>query len=247
MTFTGENHPLRVQIDTHQSQLPAAELGRIRDEVAAALGRQLQHFPYSDVRVLVAHSGRSNDYSVKTTLILSGTTLVGNDHDPVLHAALERCLAGLCENIRAYKDRLGQVPERQKQQKGTHQDLHPDLDPDPAALDAAVAAEDYTAYRTAVYGFEEPLRKRVGRRVERYPQVVGQIGKGLTLADIVEGVLLRAFAGHATRPAGVRFGDWLEALTDETIRALQAHRDEELERINLARSAVEAENGRGSV
>jgi ribosome-associated translation inhibitor RaiA len=245
--FTGENERLNVKIDTHQCQLSAAELERVRADVTASLARQVGHFPYSDVHVLVERNGRSNDYSVKTTLILSGSTLVANDHDPAMHAALERSLASLEENIRAYKERLGQVPERQKQEKGTHQDLRPDLDPDAAALEAAASAEDYPAFRAAVYGFEEPLRKRAGRLLERHPQVAAQIGKGLEVADVVEGVFLRAFEGHARRPAGTRFGDWLEGLTEETLKALQAHKDRELDKINLARSAVEAEHGPGSV
>src|SRR5262249_5289791 len=177
---------------------------------------------------------------------LDGATLVGNDHAPALHAAFENCLRSLSENVRAYKDRLGRVPERQKHLKGMYQELEPDVDPDPAKLDAAVAAGDYAAFRLAAVGYEEPLHKRVGRWVERYPEVNAQIGARLKVADIVETVLLDAFEGYAHRSKGVRFGDWLEALIDPAIKALRTQPDEALENVNRARSAVEVEPGRGA-
>jgi len=237
---------MRVVFDAHHCTLTPAQAGKMRAGLDL-LARQVGAFPLHDVRVAVERNERSNDYSVRVTLILDGATLVGNDHDAAMHAAFERCLRGLSENVRAYKDRLGQVPERQKQLKGTHQELEPSPDPDAAALNAAVAAGDYAAFRLAAVGYEEPLRKRVGRWVERYPDVDAQIGGRLTVADIVEEVLLNASEGYARRPKGLRFGDWLEALIDPSVRALQVHRDAELENISQARSAVEAEQGRGAV
>jgi hypothetical protein len=164
-----------------------------------------------------------------------------------MHAAFERCLRSLMENVRAYKDRLGQVPERQKQHKGTHQDLEPSVDPDPAALEAAVAADDYTAFRLATVGYEEALRKRVGRWIERYPDVAANIGRALQVADLVEQVFLSAFDGYAKRSKEVRLGDWLASLIDPAVKALRAHPAQELENINRMRSALEAEQGRGTV
>jgi len=237
---------MRVLFDTHHCKLTPAETGKMREGLDG-LVRQVQHFPLSDVRVLVDRNQRSNDYSVKVTLLLDGATLVANDHDTALHAAFERCLNSLLQNVQAYKDRLERVPERQKRLKRTHQDLEPSVDPDPRALEAAVAAGDYAAFRLAAVGYEEPLRKRVGRWVERYPQVNAQIGRNLEVADIVEEVLLSAFEGYMERPRENRFGDWLEALIDPAVKTLQGRREEELENISLARSAVEAEQGPGAV
>ena len=236
----------RVVFDAHHCTLAPAQTDKMREGLDSLL-RQVGAFPLHDVRVLVERNERSNDYSVKVTVILDGATLVGNDHDAAMYAAFDRCLSSLSENVRAYKDRLGQVPERQKQVKGTHQELEPDVDPDRAALDAAVEAGDYAAFRLAAVGYEEPLRKRVGRWVERYPDVAAQIGRRLEVADIVEEVLLTAFEGYARRPKDLRFGDWLEALIDPAIKTLRVKRDEELENINQARSAVEAEQGPGAV
>src|SRR5581483_6292217 len=154
--------------------------------------------------ILVEHNNRSNDFSVVTSLLLPSATLVARDHNQVMHAAYEQCLANLMREVKDYKDRLGNVPERQKQLKGTHQDLEPTLDPDPGAVEAAVAAGDYAAFRTATAGYEQPLRDRVGRWVERSPDVDGEVGRRFTIADVVEEVFLDAFERFGDRPKGVR-------------------------------------------
>jgi len=233
----------RIQFDLHQCTLADAVLDKMRENLDNVL-RRVEHFPVADVRVLISWNHRNNDYSVKVSLILPGDTLVGQDHDQAVHAAFDRCLMGLEENIRAYKDRLGQVPERQKQEKRTSQDLAPTPPPDPAAIDQAIRDANYAAFRTATFGYEEPVRKRVGRWIDRYPDIDGRIGQGLEVADIVEEVFLMAFEEYESRPADIRFGDWLESLIDPAVKALQHHPDEELENINLVRSARLAEQGR---
>jgi len=246
MSNLQEKAGLRIQIDTHHCQLRSGEVDRLHRDVDG-LARQVEKFPLSDLHILVEYNNRSNDYSVKTTLILDGATLVASDHDLVMHAAFLRCLDSLAENIRAYKDRLGKVPERQRMEKGTVREVEPGPEPDPAALDSAIADGDYTAFRTAIIGYEESLRKRAGRWVERYPDVNAQIGRRLGLADIVEEVFLIAFEEYDRRPRHLRMGEWLEGLIDPSIKTLQVKGDAELENINRARSAVEAEQGPGAV
>src|SRR5262245_24307502 len=156
---------LRMEIDTHQCRLTAEEIDRLRIDVDA-LNRMVENFPHPELRVLVEHNTRSNDFSVKTTLLLPGATLVASDHNQVMHAAYEQCINNLMREVKDYKERLGQVPERQKQFKGTHKELEPTLEPDGGAIDAAVAAGDYPAFRLATQGYEEPLRDRIGRWLE---------------------------------------------------------------------------------
>lgn len=233
---------LQVQFDFHQCQLSQAEIDQIYGDLGS-LERQVINFPIHDLHIMVEHNSRSNDFSVKTTLLLPGATLVGNDHDPVVHAAFMRCLAGLEENVRAYKERMDLADERNKQEKHTHQDLQPTLDPDFAALDAAAAEGDYGAFRAALLGYEEPVRRRAGRWVERYPEVDQKIGRGLDVEDIVEATFLEAFDAFERRPNDVRFGDWLENLIDAAVRSLRGGADDYLDNIRLARSAREAEQG----
>jgi ribosome-associated translation inhibitor RaiA len=204
----------------------------------------VQNFPLADLRVLIEGNARSNDVSVKLTLLLPGTTLVTNDHDTVLSAAFHRALDSLLNSLHEYKGRLGDVPERQKTEEGTHQDLHSTVAIDAAAVDSAVAGGDYTAFRTATFPLEEGLRKRVGRWVQRYPELEARIGKDLDIADIVEDIFLTAFDDYAHRPPDVPFGTWLENLIDPSVKELQ-NSPEELENVKLARSARVAEQGPG--
>src|SRR5262249_9139486 len=151
-----EKAGLRVQVDTHHCHLRPGESKRLHGDVDG-LARQVEKFPLSDLHILVEYNNRSNDYSVTTTPSLDGAPLVASDHDLVMPAAFPRCLDSLSENVRAYKDRLGNVPERQRMEKGTVREVEPGSDPDRAALDSAVANGDYTAFRTAILGLDESL------------------------------------------------------------------------------------------
>src|SRR5262249_25032556 len=146
-----------------------------------SLRRQVAHFPIADLHVLIEYNSRNNDYSVKLSLILPGATLVSNDHDTQIHPAFERCLSSLEENVRAYKDQLGQMPERQREEKHTVQHVEPTVLPDPRAIVAAVRNQDYNAFRSATLPYEEPVRKRIGRWVERYPEVQARIDRDLKI------------------------------------------------------------------
>jgi hypothetical protein len=235
MRYDDPSELLRIDIDTHQCDLSPDEVAVMRVDLAT-LTRMVEHFPRPHVRVLVERNTRSNDYSVKTTLLLSGKTLVASNHDPVIHAAYERCVTVLMDELKGYKDDLGQVPERQKYQQGTRRELQPTLDPDLAAVDAAVAAGDYPAFRAALQGYEGPLRDRVGRWLERSAEADGRVGRTFTIADVVEEVFLDAFEGYPDRPKEVRFGDWLAGLIDPAVKELIRHPDEVLENVRLART-----------
>lgn len=241
MTAAGHlvRHKLQVHFDTHECRPTDDEINGMADD-ADSLARQVGNFPVAELRVLIERNTRSNEFTTKLTLILPGETLVTSDHDRVMHAAFERALDSLEDALKAYKDRLNQVEVRRKAENGKIQELDPVTPIEPAALDAAAAAGDYPAFRSAIVAFEDPLRLRVGRWVERYPVVQGKMGRGLDTIDIVEAVFLDAFEGHQTRPPGVRYGEWLGGLIDPAVRAFEHHLDEELENVNMARSACMA-------
>jgi DNA-directed RNA polymerase specialized sigma24 family protein len=140
------------------------------------------------------------------------------------------------EQLKDYKDRLGQVPERQKVEKGTRQELRPTIDPDLGAVGSAVAGGDYAAFRTAMQGYEEPLRDRVGRWLERTAETDGQVGRRFTIADVVEEVFLDAFEGWDDRPKGIPPGEWLTGLIDPAVKELMRHPDDELENVRMVRT-----------
>lgn len=233
---------LQVLFDVHQYPLAAAEQQHLHDGLEG-LARQVAHFPVADLHIMIEGNARSNDVAVKLTLLLPGTTLVTNDHDQALHAAFERALNSLLHSLQGYKDRLGQVAERQKTEKGTHQALHAEGSLDAQALQQAVDAGDFVAFHNALLSYEEGLRKRVGRWIQRFPEFEAQIGRGLEIADVVEDVFLMAFEGYAQRPLDLPFGTWLENLIDPAVKALRTNRDDELENIRLAQTALTAVPG----
>jgi len=239
---TMKKHEQRLVFDVHQYQLRADEERFLRDD-CDRLARQVENFPLADLHVLIEGNARTNDVSVKLSLMLPGTTLVTTDHDTVAQPAFERAMSSLIENLQAYKGRLGNMPERQKTEKGTLQELHTPIDLDGQALTAAVEGGDFAAFRNATMPLEEGLRKRVGRWVQRYPELQARIGKGLEISDLVEEVFLMAFEKYASRPADIPFGTWLENLVDPAVKELQTHGDAELENIHLAQSARGAEPG----
>ena len=239
---TGTRADLLVTFDARHCNPSPAEYDRMRDGLDG-LARQVEHFPTHDLRVVIEGGSRNNEYVVKLTLILPGRTIACRDHDPVLHAAFERCADVLEDGVKAYKNSMGQVTERQKAEKGTHQSLLPITPIDVRAVDAAAAAGDYPAFRAALAAYEDGLRLRVGRWVERYPAVQAMVGKKFETIDIAEAVLLAAFEGYEHRPTDERFGDWLDSLIDPTVREFERHPDEELENVNMARSACDAGPG----
>lgn len=228
----------QADINVHEYSLSADEEERIRADLEG-MTPQVEHFPVADYHVLIEGNSRDDDTSVKLTLVLPGTTLTASDHDVVMHAAFERCLAILRDRLQDYKERLGGVAEREKLQQGTHHELHPTVAIDAEQLATAVRARDYTAFHAALLPYEEELRKAVGRWVQRYPDVEDQIDDRLKIADIVEEVCLLAFDGYSKRPANVTLGDWLSELIDSAIKALIKNPAEELENIELVRSARE--------
>ena len=240
-TLPGDKR-LVVYFDAHGFRPSEAETDKMLDGLES-LASQVENFPQHDLRIVLERMDRNNEYVTKLSLILPGKTLVCSDHDPVLHAAFERCVDSIVENVKAYKDSLGRVPERKKIEERTHQELLPATPVDAAALDDAARAGDYPVFRAAVTPYEDPLRARAGRWVERYPEVQAQMGTRMDVMDVVEGVFLAAFEGHETRPRDVRYGIWLENLIDPTVRALAAHPDEELQNISMARSACGAGPG----
>ncbi len=229
---------LHIELDTKHCSLSAGEIEKMERDLDP-LAAVAADFPVSDLYITVAYYPQSNHFDVKTALILTGTTLFAADHDDVVHPAYERCVRKLVKRVEAYKARLSNKPEQSKQGKGTHQDVLPTaLPPDHETLDRAVAEGDYRAFRDALLVYEEPLRKRIGRWVQRYPEINDQIDRRLTLNDIVEEVFLTAFDQYEHRPPNMLPADWIESLIDPALKDLVRHFDEELENISFARSSA---------
>jgi DNA-directed RNA polymerase specialized sigma24 family protein len=112
-------------------------------------------------------------------------------------------------------------------------------DPDTGPLLEHVRAGDYMAFRNDLVLYEDWLRKRVGRWVQRYPDAEARVGDGLKIGDLVEEVYLNAFEHFTERPDEVSLSDWLDRLIDPSLKALLRHPDEERENASFARTLRE--------
>jgi len=225
--------------DVHQYDLGEGERARLEDYLDG-LTRMVENFPVADLHVMIEGNARSNDVSVKLTLILPGNTLVTNDRDAVLSVAFDRCLSALTDLVQGYKDKLGGHDQRNHLEKGTAHEMFPTRNIDVEAVDRAVAAGDYAAFRNAMLPFEDPVQARAGRWVQRFPEFEARIGKDVKLSDVTEEIFLTAFDQYNTRPDGLHLSEWLENLIDPSVKALMNNTAEEKENINLARTALNA-------
>lgn len=240
MPFSDQSYNLRIQLDTKHCDLSADEIAKM-ESALDPLARAVKDFPVRDLYVTVIHHPRSRDFHVKTSLVLPSRTLFTGDRDYQMYPAYERCLRKLVNKIEAYKTQLEKSPEISKHEKGTHQEVTPTQVPDIERVEQAVRDGDYRRFRRETHVYDESVRKRAGRWVQRYPEVNKRLGGALdVVGDITEEVFLNAFELFDQRPQAVRFGDWLENLIDPSIKTLLNH-PEELENISMARTLQEIE------
>jgi ribosome-associated translation inhibitor RaiA len=240
MKYSDQSYNLRIELDTKNCELTASDIAELEDALSP-LRHPVESFPVTDLYITIEHKPRSQDYQVKAALQLPGRGLVTGDQDEAMFPAFRRCVRKLVHKVSAYKERLEHAEDAAKHAKGTRHDVVAAQPIDAQQLTEAIEAGDYGAFRKLTYPFEESLRKRIGRWIQRYPDVDARLGLRFDLADIVEEVFLNAFERFQDRPRKVPFGDWLEGLVDPSVRLLNEHTDEELSAISFARSAMEAE------
>lgn len=136
--------------------------------------------------------------------------------------------------------RNGADSRRGKRVEDPRRDLDPNVVPDAQALERAVESGDYAAFRRVAMMYEGWLNDRVGRWVQRYPELEAKIGDELVIADLVENVFLNAFERYRDKPGPMRLRDWLEEMIDPSVRLMLNRRDQELENISYARSTLGA-------
>jgi hypothetical protein len=233
-----DGHSLRIELDTKHCNLSATEIAQMERDLET-LSRCTKDFPVSDLYVTVAHHPRSQDFHVKTSLVLSGRTLFTGDRDVLVHPAYERCIGKLVRKVQAYKSRMSGDAEVSRAGEGTAFRIEPTSVPDGEAIARAVLDGDYEAFRRACDVYEEPVRKSVGRWIQRYPELDAEIGENIPIADVVEEVLLNAFDQFDSKPQNVPMSDWLDSLIDPSLTALTRHPDEELDNVSFVRSWLE--------
>jgi ribosome-associated translation inhibitor RaiA len=238
MQFSDQSYNLRIELDTKQCELSPADIEKIEDALDI-LREPIAKFPVSDLYLTVEHHPRSGSYRVKAALQLPGRGLATGGVNEHVVPAVQQCARRLLQKVIAYEDRMEGAEEKSKREEGKRHDVAPTGEVDVEAIEQAAAAGDYAAFRKALFVYEEPLRKRIGRWVERYPEISAQLRDQVSLADIVEEVFLTAFDEYEDRPQTVAFGDWLENLIDPSVKLLSSASDEELDNISFARTLWE--------
>jgi len=101
---------------------------------------------------------------------------------------------------------------------------------------AQIAKRQATNHLRNSHDIRRTLRARVGRWVQRYPQIQAKIGTHFTIADIVEETFMLAFDRYKEWRPEMFFGQWLEALIDPAMKAIARDPDGELEVISFQRT-----------
>ncbi|REK09062.1 MAG: hypothetical protein DWQ37_19590 [Planctomycetota bacterium] len=239
MRYSDQSYNIRIELDTENCELSPTEIARLEDALDP-LRDPVKNFPVADLYVTIQFKPPSHDYRVKVVLRLPKRSLATGDVDEEMYGAYRRCVRKLVQRVEAYKERLSYAEDASKHQQGTRHDIVAERPLDGPALDRAVADGNYPEFRRLTFPLEEPLRKRIGRWIQRYPNIEAQLGNRFDLADMVEEVFLNAFERYDSRPRAVPFGDWLEGLIDPSVRLLSKDTEEELTNISFARTAYEA-------
>ncbi|HEX3654410.1 MAG TPA: hypothetical protein VHV55_01315 [Pirellulales bacterium] len=235
--FSDQAFDLRIEIDAKRYRISKTEMAKM-DEDIEHLRRQVARFPVSELKVEITPHAKPRGVHVKTSLLLSGTTLFTGDEDVVAYPAFQRCIRKLIDQLKAYKDELSNKPAYEKQIQGTTHDVAPTQEPSLEAIESAVAAADYAAFRRALGVYDPALAARVGRLVERHPAALRKFGRDIPISQVVEDVMLTAFDRFTQRPHA-RLGQWLEELIEPAIEAL-THDVGERENLSFIESAKES-------
>jgi ribosome-associated translation inhibitor RaiA len=238
MQFSDKSYTLRMEIDAGNIVIAPGEREKMDNDLST-LRKLVANFPARELKIELSNQ-TPGVIRVGACLRLAGRTLFAAGEAGTLHAAWDCAVRRLIDKVRAFKDQLGRLPERQKEAEGTLHELVPIMPPDAAALDRAVNHLDYRAFRASMNVYEDALEKRVGRWIERYPDAEARLGDGLLISEVVEEVLLNAFDQFRSRPASLRLGQWLENLIDPSLQTLLRDRGNEKENLSFIATAKDA-------
>ncbi len=211
-----------------ETQNIAAEVDRIRPLV--------QEFPTQILHINLEYNTNSEEYEVTLALVLPGQTFATGDVSDVWEQSLEKSVQKMIRRIEHYKATMSGEPEQARIAAGTTMEVEPNRRMDGQQVAAAVESGYYTEFRIAMYPIEASLRDRVGRWVQRYPQIQAKIGTRFTIADIVEETFMLAFDRYHDWQPEMFFGQWIETLIDPAMKAIARDPEGELETISFQRT-----------
>jgi len=238
MKFSDQSYNLRIELDTKGCQLSAEEIEDMEFDLHT-LRNLVEDFPVSDLHITVVYHQKAHDYHVKTALALSGRKLFTGERHTKVHPAFEACIRKLTKKVRAYKRQMRVGEQAEKLSAGTRHTVEPIGEIDVNALIAAVKQDDYIAFRKEIDVFETSLAPRITHWLQRYPEIETALDHPISVSDVVEEVFLNAFDRFEQRSHDVPPGEWLESLIDPSVQAILQAPDEEYERIQFAKTAMQ--------
>lgn len=238
MAFSDEMRSMRIELDNENFEVSAADVQRIEAEVDL-IRPQVKDFPTAVLYINLVFNEPSQHYQVKTSLVLPGRTLATGDTSEHWEPSLEQCMRKLMHRIQHYKADMEGTAEHTRRAAGTVHDVEPTQLIDGNAVQEAVDQGDYVAFRRELFPFEASLRPRIGRWIERYPEIAAALGDRFEIDDIIEETFMLAFDRYEHWHREVVFGDWLEQQIDPAVRLIASHPIRELENISYMRTLQE--------
>ncbi len=190
-------------------------------------------FPTQILHINLEYNTNSEQYEVKLALVLPGQTFATGDVSEAWEPSLEKSVQKMIRRIEHYKSTLSGESAQAHAAAGTTMEVEPNRRMDGKQVAGAVASGNYTEFREAMYPIEESLRDRVGRWIQRYPQIQLKLGSRFTIADIVEETFMMAFDRYEHWHAEMFFGQWIETLIDPAMKKIARDPDGELETISF--------------
>lgn len=219
MPYMIPEHHLHIEIDAKECRIPEDALARIQPKLTQ-LGQAVHDLARSELWLTVVYHPRSQIYHAQAKLKLPGQTIITGDRNQALDTALLQCLDKVIRRVEAYKANPDEEAlRRAKRQTQLSEGVVAPIEPDAGRLGDAFMRGDYEAFRRALVSHEELVRRRVGRWIQRYPEIQRQVGESFEIADMVEEVFLTAFDQYGERPKHLSIHEWLERMIDPAINA----------------------------
>lgn len=238
MRYTDDRFHMQVEFNADGTDVPDDQMVRMQ-QALEPLGERVAEFPESQLWLKLIFHSRSLTHHVQAKLKVPGRTIITGAYDAFLDTAFQHCVQRLIRRVDAYAENPDEeaLSAAEARAQAEERVIAPG-DADTGPLAEAVRNGDYKAFRLGLSNYEEWLRRRAGRWIQRYDEAQARLGHDLRIGDLVEEVYLTAFETFPDRPTHLRFHEWLDSLLDPALRELLENPDES-EAASFARTVRE--------
>ncbi len=196
----------------------------------------IREFPTQILHINLEFNSHTEEYEVKLALVLPGQTFATGNVTRAWEQGLEKSVQKMIRRIEHYKATMSGDMEYAHAAAGTTMEVEPNRRMDGKQVVDAVEQGNYLEFRKAMYPIEASLRDRVGRWIQRFPQIQAKIGDRFSIDDIVEETFIMAFDQYNDWRPEMFFGQWIESLIDPAMKAIAKDPERELEAISFLRT-----------